>query len=105
MAEGPNLPLHLYSWLLLAWHDLAARPYEYAGMACGMGGAFFVSGHPRRAAIGWVLWIVSNGAWLVAGATTGAFPIIAQNLYFLWCNVRGLRRSREAAADIASKPA
>jgi len=85
------------AWATYLAADLATKPFEYLGMACGMAGAFFVSGYSRRAALGWILWLVSNVAWLVSGFATGAVPLIVQNLYFMACNLRGLYNGHRAS--------
>lgn len=63
---------------------------ELLAAACGMAGALVLALNGPRAGWGFVLYLVSNAAWIAASWAQGQWPLFVQQIVFAAVSVLGI---------------
>jgi len=63
---------------------------EWAGCIIGLCGAALLATNSRHSAWGWVLFILSNAAWIAYGLLTHANGLVVQQLGFTVTSLMGI---------------
>jgi hypothetical protein len=72
---------------------------QWAGATAGiMGAPLVASCHPTCRRLGFAIWLGSNGCLIVWGTATGAWGLVAMQVFFCWSSWRGWRNNQPEAA-------
>lgn len=63
---------------------------EWTGCFTGLGGSALLATNSRYSAWGWVLFILSNAAWIAYGLLKGANGLVAQQIGFTATSLIGI---------------
>jgi hypothetical protein len=65
---------------------------EWAGSGLGLAGAALLSLNLRASRFGWLLFLLSNSAWIVYGIRVGAHGLVAMQIGFTLTSLVGVYR-------------
>ena len=72
--------------------DCPLWAYEWTGSCLGLAGAGLLSLNMKASPLGWVLFLLSNMAWIVYGIRTEAQGLVVMQIGFTFTSLVGIYR-------------
>ncbi|OJY56632.1 MAG: hypothetical protein BGP19_04600 [Thiobacillus sp. 0-1251] len=77
--------------------DIPLWVFEWAGAFLGLAGAALLALNVRASRFGWLLFLLSNGAWITYGIKVGAHGLVVMQIGFTLTSLMGVYRWLVAA--------